>query len=302
MKPALLVLAAGIGSRYGGLKQLDPVGPSGEIILDYSVFDAMRAGFGKVVFVIRREIEDAFRNKIGNRFEKVIDCEYAFQELNDLPEGFTVPADRKKPWGTGHAILVANNAINEPFAVINADDFYGKSAYELLANRLLSAKDKDTADYCMCGFVLNNTLSDYGHVARGICESDNNDMLANVRELTKIEKKNGAAINTAPNGVTENLTGNELVSMNMWGFTPSIFNHIRDQFTDFLKQQGSESKSEFFIPSVVADLITAKKANVSILRSTDQWFGVTYQEDKPNVVESIANLVKKGIYPEKLFA
>jgi len=302
MKPALLVLAAGIGSRYGGLKQIDPVGPSGESIMDYSIFDAARAGFGKVVFVIRRSIEDPFREAIGNRFEKMMTVEYAFQELDDLPEGLSVPEGREKPWGTGHAILVADGVIDEPFAVINADDFYGKAAYKVLAEHLSNARDREKADYCMCGFVLKNTLSDFGYVCRGVCETDSSGNLAGVRELTQIEKENGGATNTDSEGIVEDLTGDEIVSMNMWGFTPSIFSYLRERFAGFLEERGTELKSEFFVPEVVSDLISEERAIVSVLHSRDLWFGITYQEDKPHVIRSIGDLVKRGVYPEKLFA
>jgi len=300
MKPTLLVLAAGMGSRYGGLKQIDPVGPSGEIIIDYSIFDAMRAGFGKIVFIIRKEIEESFKETIGTRFEGKILVEYAYQELDALPGGFELPAERAKPWGTGHAILAAKNVINEPFAVINADDFYGKSGYQLLADYLSSAKDGEMADFCMVGYILRNTLSEHGSVARGVCGLDSDGNLENVVEMTKIEKVGDSARN-AEEGAEKDLTGDEIVSLNLWGFTPSIFVHLENLFVEFLKENINEPKKEFFIPSVVDALIKQGRATVKVLKSSDSWFGITYRDDKPKVVESVNKLVAEGIYPDKLF-
>jgi len=301
MKPTLLVLAAGIGSRYGGLKQLDPIGPSGEVIIDYSIYDAIRAGFGKVVFVIRQEIEADFRQVISRRYEGRIEIAYAYQELDCLPPSFSVPAERVKPWGTGHAVLVAKELIHEPFAVINADDFYGRSGYQLLADYLSSAEDNSTADYCMVGFILRNTLSEHGYVSRGVCETDSADYLSDVVERTKIEKSDNQAIFTNENEQTINLTADEIVSMNMWGFPPCLFRHLETQFAGFMESRGQELKSEFFIPTVVNNLIQDGSAKVKILKSEDRWFGVTYPEDKPVVVENVRQLIAQGIYPEKLF-
>jgi UTP-glucose-1-phosphate uridylyltransferase len=299
MKPTLLVLAAGMGSRYGGLKQIDPVGPSGEIIIDYSIYDAIRAGFGKVVFIIRKEIEESFKETIGARFEGKLQVEYAYQELDKLPEGYSVPADRAKPWGTGHAILCAKDVINEPFAVINADDFYGKNGYKLLCDYLSNAKDGEKADYCMVGYLLRNTLSEHGSVARGVCATENG-LLQNVVEMTKIEKVGDAAKNVEE-GAEAELTGDEIVSLNFWGFTPSIFKRLEELFADFLKENINEPKKEFFIPSVVDELIKTGKAEVKALETPDSWFGITYRDDKPRVVESINKLVNENVYPEKLF-
>lgn len=300
MKPTLLVLAAGIGSRYGGLKQIDPVGPSGEIIIDYSIYDAMKAGFGKVVFVIRKDIEKDFRDCIGSRFESKIRTEYVFQELAKLPQGFTLPEGRQKPWGTGHAILMAKNAIHEPFAVINADDFYGRSGYGLLAEAFSANANSAVPEYYMVGFSLGNTLSEFGHVARGVCKSTPDGTLMEVVERTKIEKTGPGAKFTDENGKTVALSGQEIVSMNMWGFDPSIFPHLEKQFVLFLERKISDPKAEFFIPTVVGDLIASGKARVKVLPSADRWFGVTYREDKPVVVENLKKLIASGVYPQKI--
>jgi dTDP-glucose pyrophosphorylase len=296
-KPTLLVLAAGMGSRYGGLKQIDPVGPTGETIIDYSIYDAMRAGFGKLVFVIRQDIEQQFREVVGSRFEQRIAVDYVFQELNKLPAGYSLPAGRTKPWGTTHAILMAEHAIKEPFAAINADDFYGQNAYKLVAQHLNSG----TTDYAMAGFILKNTLSDHGSVARGVSRTDANQYLTSVVEMMKIERDGAAAKNTDAEGKITQLTGEEAVSMNFWGFTPALFPQIKARFESFLKKSGQEQKSECYIPSTVNDLVTSGEAKVKVLRSPDSWFGVTYREDRPQVVESIRKLIAKGDYPERLW-
>ena len=301
MKPTLLVLAAGMGSRYGGLKQLDQVGPSGETIIDYSIFDAIRAGFGKVVFIIRRDIEDAFKNAIGSRYAGEIAVDYAFQQLDILPEGFSVPEGREKPWGTGHAVYCASNLVKEPFAVINGDDFYGREGFQLLADYLKQAKDGEKADFSMCGFIMRNTLSDNGSVSRGVCEVDKNGNLSEVVETLKIERNGNGARSFMDDGSVFDYTGDEIVSMNMWGFTPSLFDYIEDMFIEFLRKRGREMKSEFFIPLVADTLIKQGKANVRVMTSKDEWFGITYREDKPGVVASVKKLVEQGIYPEKLF-
>jgi len=303
MKPTLLVLAAGMGSRYGGLKQLDPVGPSGEIIIDFSIYDAIQAGFGKVVFLIRKDIEEAFRETIGTRYEGKIEIDYAFQGVNDIPEGFTVPEERGKPWGTGHAVLVAEDVINEPFAVINADDFYGRTGFKLMADYLSSQKTEqsESANFAMVGFILNNTLSEHGTVSRGVCTTDSNDLLQNVTEITKIAKCAGGAKNLAEGEEITDMTGEEIVSMNMWGFTPEIFPELKKQFIKFLEKEINTPKSEFFIPFAVDTMIKKKFATVKVLKSTDSWFGVTYKEDKPVVVASIQKLINAGVYPTKLF-
>jgi hypothetical protein len=295
-EPTLLVLAAGMGSRYGGLKQMDPIGANGETIIDYSIYDAMRAGFRSVVFVIRLDIERQFRELIGARFEKKIAVEYVFQELEKLPAGFSVPAHRTKPWGTGHAILMAADVVHGPFAAINADDFYGAQSFRVLARHLTSGGP----DFAMVGFVLRNTLSDFGSVARGICRTTNDGFLDSVTEMTKIEPDGEGARAVSPDGTVLWLSGNETVSMNMWGFTPSLFGQLRERFAAFLQQHGAEEKSEFYIPSAVNEIVQGKRARVIMLSSPDSWFGVTYREDRPIVVKSIRELILRGDYPEKL--
>jgi len=297
MQPTLLVLAAGIGSRYGGLKQIDPVGPNGETLIDYSIYDALRAQFGKLVFVIRREIEKDFREAIGGRFEERIAVEYVFQELGLAPEGFRVPPQRTKPWGTGHAILVAEKAVREPFAAINGDDFYGRQSLQALADHLRSER----GDYAMVGYVLRNTLSEFGSVARGVCECSADGCLERVVERTKIERDGMGVRYTADTGAVHPLTGNEIVSLNLWGFQPSIFEHLREEFGKFLRERGQDEKSEFFIPTVVNALVAARKERVKVLRTTDSWLGVTYRADKPRVAASIRQLITRGDYPARLW-
>ncbi len=290
-------MAAGMGSRYGGLKQIDPVGPSGETLMDYSIFDALRAGFAKVVFVIRKDIEQAFKETIGAKFEKRVPVEYVFQELSGIPPGFKVPEGRTKPWGTTQAVLVAEGVVNEPFAVINADDFYGAEGYRVLAEHLESG----SPDYAMVGFVLRNTLSDFGSVARGVSRADSGNYLETVAELTSVERDGKGAKNTDPTGKVTSLTGDELVSMNMWGFNPQIFPQLRERFRAFLEHSGNELKSEHYVPAAVNELVSSGKARVKVLRTNDAWFGVTYREDRPRVVDSIAALVQKGKYPDRLW-
>lgn len=302
MKPTLLILAAGMGSRYGGLKQLDAMGPSGEVVLDYSVYDAIRAGFGKVVFVIRRDFEELFRTQIGSKFEGRIAVEYAFQDLNDLPEGFSVPEGRTKPWGTAHALLSAANVVNEPFLMINADDFYGQDAYKKIAADLVQPRPADgKSHWSMVGFYLKNTLSDHGSVSRGVCTRDANGMLSTVLEMTKIFKHGNAAENREVEGAYVPLTGDEVVSMNFFGFTPDIFPHLRKAFAEFLSKRGTELKSECYVPAEVDALISAGKAEVRVLETTGKWFGVTYPEDKAEVVASIRKLIDAGEYPQSLW-
>lgn len=301
-KPTLLILAAGMGSRYGGLKQLDPMGPHGETVLDYSVFDALRGGFGKVVFVIRRDFEEEFKTKVGSRFDQKVPVEYAFQDLHSLPEGFSVPEGRVKPWGTTHAVLAAEANIHEPFAMINADDFYGHDAFAKLAANLQTLKPENgKAHYSMVGFQLKKTLSDNGSVARGVCTSKDGK-LESVTEMTKIfGTETGARNEEDPNNIVE-LTGNELVSMNFWGFTPDLFPQLHEAFHEFLTQHGKDPKSECYVPKVVDILIKTGKADVEVLETSSSWFGVTYPEDKEVVVGSIKKLTDAGEYPSPLWA
>ena len=276
-QPALLVLAAGLGRRYGGLKQIEPIGPGGETIMDYSVYDALRAGFGRLVFVIRPDLEAAFKETLGARFERVAPVDYVFQELDKLPEGRVPPPNRTKPWGTGHAILMAQDAITGPFGVVNADDFYGRHSYELLARHLQSGSH----DFAMVGFVLSNTLSEFGSVARGVCRTTPDDFLEEVVELTSIKRHGDAVRHTNPAGAVHPLTGNETVSLNMWGFNPAIFTDLRQEFLRFLDGQGRDEKAEFFIPTVVSGLVQKGQERLKVLHTPDPWFGVTYREDRP---------------------
>ncbi|MBL7152374.1 MAG: nucleotidyltransferase [Phycisphaerae bacterium] len=300
MKPTLLILAAGLGSRYGGLKQIDAVGPNGEIIIDYSIYDAIGAGFGKVVFVIRHYFEDAFKEKIGSKFDGVVETAYAYQELDATLGDFALPPNRERPWGTGHAILVAEDIINEPFAVINADDYYGSDSFKMMAE-FLSGPAISPADYAMAGFRLGNTLSDYGSVARGVCHCDDELFLRDIVERTRVEKRGRTACYSDDDGTEHVLTGEEMVSMNLWGFHPSIFTHLSRQFKDFLEEHGNKLKSELFIPTAVGDLVESGRVNVKVLPTRDSWFGVTYREDREIAERSIAALVADGTYPQKLW-
>ena len=285
-------MAAGMGSRYGGLKQLDPVGPSGETIIDYSVYDAIRAGFNKVVFIIRKDFEEDFRSKITNKYKDKIRVEFAFQDLNDLPEGFLCPEGRVKPWGTGHAILTASQLIHEPFVAINGDDFYGRESFEIVADYY---QDKN-ATYSMVAFQLDKTLSEFGGVTRGLC-TVKNDLLDTVIETGELKR--------SESGVSSDrdiqLDGSEPVSMNVWGFTPDLFDHLRAMFVDFLHKEGDEMKSEYLIPTVINNLIRSGEKDIHVLRTGSKWFGVTYKEDKPFVTEQVALLVNHGVYPKQLF-
>lgn len=289
----LLVMAAGMGSRYGGLKQLDAVGPSGETIIDFSVYDAIRAGYNKVVFIIREDFEKQFKEKISNKYEDKIKVEIVYQDLHDLPNSFSCPKDRSKPWGTGHAILAARNVISEPFAAINGDDFYGRESFKIISDHYSSVN----SGFAMAAFQLDKTLSDYGSVSRGICEQ-------NLNQLVTVVETHGIKKSSAGNIECDrdiSLLGNELVSMNMWGFMPSIFDHLEKMFNEFLDENISDLKSEFLIPSVVNDLIEKNIEKVQVLKTRSTWFGVTYIEDKPFVKNQIKELIQTGIYPEKLF-
>jgi len=301
MKPTLVVMAAGVGSRYGGLKQIDPVGPAGEIILDYSVYDAVRAGFGKVVFIIRRDIEQDFKSIIGSHFAGRINVEYVYQELADLPAGFKVPAERTKPWGTGHAVLCCKNAVREPFGVVNADDLYGAESYKILAAYLSKLAPADNT-YAMVGFKISNTLSDYGHVTRGICELDGQNMLKTVVERFKIEKAAGDdARYQDEKEQWVPLRGDAIASMNMWGFTPTLFKFLEQKFPLFLKGAQNKPKAEFLMPSVVDELIKERQITLKVLDTPEKWLGITYKEDKPEVVRKVGELVKSKIYPSPLW-
>lgn len=298
MKPTLLVLAAGMGSRYGGLKQMDEIGPFGESIIDYSVYDAIQAGFGKVVFVIRHSFADQFKARFEPRLKGRIEFEFVYQELDYLPEGFTVPEGREKPWGTGHAILMAKDAIKSPFAIINADDFYGREAYKQVASFLTSSTKAN--EYAMVGYALNNTLSEHGTVSRGVCQTDNIGNLVSLVERTKIGYESGKIYYFEENDKTA-LTGQEPVSMNFWAFKPIFFDQLNSEFLNFLKSRGSELKSEFYFNAVVDNLIKDKTVTTQVINTPAKWFGVTYQEDKPMVKESLMQLITNGVYPNNLW-
>ena len=302
-KTALVIMAAGIGSRFGkGIKQLAPVGPNGEIIMEYSIYDALEAGFNKVVFIIRKDLEEEFRAVIGNKIEQITEVEYAFQSLEDLPDGFEKPADRTKPWGTGQAVLAAKNVLSEPFMVINADDYYGKEAYVEAYNHLIQEQERnDKLQVSMVGFFLGNTLSENGGVTRGICKVDENHMLTDIVETSNIEKtEKGAAVRTE-DGMVE-VDVHSPVSMNMWGLHPEFFEVLEKGFREFLsKVEENSLKAEYLLPTIVGDLLADGSADVKVLRSHDKWFGVTYKEDKAAVVASVRALVDGGVYPEKLF-
>ncbi len=299
MKPTLFVLAAGMGSRYGGLKQIDGLGPNGETIMDYSVFDALRAGFGKIVFVIRKDFEEDFRRVVLSKYADKVPCEVCFQSVDKVPAGYSYNPERTKPWGTNHAVLMAKDIIKEPFAVINADDFYGKESFQILADYLKSIEGT-TGNYAMVGYRVANTLSENGSVSRGVCATDENGYLTDVVERTKIENIGGNIVFTE-DGQDTLLAPNTPVSMNMWGFTPEYFEFADAAFKEFLTNYGNEMKKEFYIPTVVNDLIRAGKATCKVLDTPSKWFGVTYAEDRPQVVMKINNLVHEGVYPEKLF-
>ena len=299
--PALVVLAAGIGARYGGLKQIEPVGPAGEAVLDYSVFDARRAGFGKFIFVIRREIERDFRETFGRRFGGRISVDYAYQELDMMPPGRYVLPGRTKPWGTGHAVLCAAPVLDRPFAVINADDFYGAQSFRVLAQFLQETAPTSRSQYAMVGFQLDRTLSEHGTVARGLCETDSVGYLTSIEELTAIEKHSGGARNREAEGIYRELTGKETVSMNCWGFTRSVLDELRRLFGEFLDRNPGDPKAEFYLPTAINTLMRERRANVQVLPTPCHWFGVTYREDRPVVVEGIRSLIRAGEYPERLW-
>lgn len=303
-KPVLVILAAGMGSRYGGLKQLDPVGNHGQVILDYSIYDARQAGFETVVLVIKPEIESDFKALIGRRVEKGMDVRYAFQRKEDLPEGYGVPPERTKPWGTAHAVLAARDVVDGPFAVINADDYYGPEAFQMIYDYLTAHPDGDVYEYAMAGYLLKNTVTENGTVARGVCEETPDHFLARVTERTRIMKGEPPRY-TEDNGRTwTELPGDTIVSMNMWGFTRSFLDEAWARFPRFLDKALEEDpvKAEYFLPTIVSWLIEEGKARVKVLRSMDKWYGVTYQADKPMVVSAIADKTRSGLYPDRLWA
>ncbi len=299
MKPTLLVLAAGMGSRYGGNKQLDEVGPSGETIIDYSIYDAIRAGFGKIVFVIRRDIEDQVRERFVERLDGKIEVDYVFQEITNLPEGVKVSPERQKPWGTSHAILVTKEKIREPFGVINADDYYGAESFNILRDFLIN--DTSDTNYCIVGYKLGNTLSDYGNVNRGICQVSPDGFLQNIVETREIQKIKTGAMAPGTDGDPQYFTGNEVVSMNLWGFKPSCFDFLGREFRSFIDRSGMDLKSELDIPTSVDKFVKNGEITIEILMSNERWFGVTYRDDKPHVVENIKKMIRKGIYPARIY-
>ncbi len=302
MKPTLLILAAGMGSRYGGLKQMDQVGPSGEAIIDYSIYDAIRAGFEKVTFIIRKNIEKEFREVFESKLKGAIETEFIFQELEMVPEGISFSSERVKPWGTAHAVWVAKDYIREPFVVINADDFYGAGSYQTIADYLMQDNIVNSSNYGMVGYQVRHTLSDFGSVTRGVCEASDDDFMKAVVERTEIVREGQQIYYIDKEEGKVSLSGDELVSMNFWGFTPSIFDHFERAFTEFIEKNAEKLKKELFIPKVVNELVARDIASVKILPSRDQWFGVTYREDKPVAVEHIRKLVEQGVYPDNLWS
>ncbi len=299
----LVIMAAGMGSRYGGNKQIDPMGPNGEIILEYSIYDALKTGFDKVVFIINKAIEKAFRENIGYKIEKLVETAYVYQSVHDIPTGFAVPEGRVKPWGTGHAVLLCKDAVDTPFAVINADDYYGAVSFSALGNFLGSMIDSEGQySYCMVGFKLENTLTENGHVSRGICSITPEGYLAGIQERKKIQRFGSAAKYTEDVDTWITIPAGSTVSMNMWGFTPSLFGELEKGFHAFLeKSTDKAATAEFYLPSAVDSLIATGKARVSVLTTNERWYGVTYKEDRPVVIEAIRKMHEKGIYPSRLW-
>jgi len=300
MDLTLLVLAAGMGSRYGGLKQLDQVGPGGETIIDYSVYDAIEAGFNKIVFIIRKDIEKEMKELLFDKYSKKVKIDYVFQELDNIPDGIKLPEERVKPWGTGHAVLMAKDTINEPFVVINADDFYGKSAFQVVADYMKSQNENLKGKNCMAGYRLKNTLSEFGSVSRGVCKVNDDQDLVEIKERTKIGWKQGKIV-ADNNGKELELDGDSFVSMNFWGFTPDVFPELESEFKKFILDNYDDIKSEYYIPSIVSHQMKHNLATVKVLEATDKWFGVTYKEDKPLVVQKVKELTREGKYPQKLW-
>jgi dTDP-glucose pyrophosphorylase len=301
MKRTLLVLAAGLGTRYGGLKQIEEVGPHGQTLIDYSVYDAIRVGFDRIVFVIRHYFEEAFREKVSSKFDRFVETAYAYQEMDACLGGFTPIEEREKPWGTGHAILVSRDIIHEPFVVMNADDYYGINALKTIFE-FITSSTASCNDHAMVGYTLRNTLSEYGSVSRGVCDCDGDTFLRTIVERKDVRKTAEGARFVEANGTAHLLTGDEIVSMNLWGFKPSIFDHLQVQFERFLKNQGASQNTELLIPSVVDDMINSGNATVKVLPTVDSWFGVTYRQDKSIAAQCIRNLTDEGLYPEKLWS
>lgn len=301
MKPTLLVLAAGMGSRYGSLKQIDPVGPSGETIIDYSIYDAIRAGFGKVVFIIRKSFEADFKDIFIRKLQPYIPVEYVFQEIDKVPAGLTISPERTKPWGTAHAILMAKHIIHEPFAVINGDDFYGSEAFQTMADYLCSLTAGEQNQYSLVGYQVGNTMSEHGTVSRGVCLADKHELLVSVTERTNIQYVNNKIAYQDANGNFEFLNPETLVSMNFWGFTPEYFKQTEPLFSNFLRENSDSLKAEFYIPTAIDKLINSSHASVKVLKSNAKWFGVTYKEDKPLVIDKLKQLITAGVYPAKLW-
>jgi choline kinase len=303
-EPVLVIMAAGMGSRYGGLKQLDPMDEQGNLIIDFSIYDAVRAGFKKIIFIIKHEIEEEFKKRLGNRIAEQVKVEYVYQELDNIPEGYQVPAGRSKPWGTGHAILSCQEFIDGPFAVINADDYYGKQAYQMIYDSLVTTLEEDQNQYYMVGYQLMNTLTENGHVARGVCSMDENNRLIGIQERVRIEKREEQAEFTEDDGITwETIPASSIVSMNLWGFQNNLFPELEHKFKEFLDQEASKNplKAEYFLPSVVGELLKERKATVKVLQSMDRWYGVTYREDKETVIQAIRRFKENGIYPARLW-
>lgn len=303
-KPVLVIMAAGMGSRYGGLKQIDPVDGEGHIIMDFSMYDARKAGFEKVIFIIKKENEKAFRESVGNRISEYMEVSYVFQDINNIPEGYAVPEGRTKPWGTGHAALSCINSVSGPFAVINADDYYGAEAFKLIYDYLASHEDDEKYRYTMVGYKLGNTVTDNGHVARGVCDMNERGELVAIHERTRIEKKDGGIAYTEDDGKTwVPVPEDTIVSMNMWGFSNSILKELKERFPAFLDNGLEENpeKCEYFLPAVVSELLEEDKATVAVLASADKWYGMTYKEDKPVVMAAIQKMKDEGIYPRNLW-
>lgn len=303
-KPVLVIMAAGMGSRYGGLKQIDPIDKQGHIIIDFSIYDAIKAGFEKLVFIIKKEDEADFKEVIGDRMEKMAEVAYAYQEITNIPDGFTLPSERKKPWGTGHAVLSCYDIVDGPFAVINADDYYGQHAFKVIYDYLASHQDDEKYRYTMVGYILENTLTEHGHVARGVCETSEEGYLTDIKERTHIEKTKDGAAYTEDEGKTwVNIPEGSMVSMNMWGFSQSILKELKKRFPAFLEKAlvSNPLKGEYFLPSVVGELLEEEKASVTVLKSSDRWYGVTYREDKEVVVKAVQELKDAGLYPQRLW-